>query len=284
MGGGQGQPSTYSTGSSPLRGEASVHRVSWMRAARAAAPKPLSMFTTATPVGAAVQHAEQGRQAAEAGAVADAGGHGDDRDRGPRPPTTLGRAPSMPATTMMTAAASRPAALAEQPVEAGDADVVEPLDLDAHRPPRETAASSATGMIRMCRREQRSGRSRLAASGGSVSALMRRMIAADAFGSTGRRVTARAFSCKTASGRTLRRQMPPGGTCNEQIVATRDDAFGDRRDLGGRSCPVRIPPRAALDGARGGDRSAQSRGFRRGPPASPPGSGRAPRRMGSFLA
>ena len=43
------------------------------------APKPLSMFTTETPDGAAVEHAEQRGDAAEAGAVADARRHGDDR-------------------------------------------------------------------------------------------------------------------------------------------------------------------------------------------------------------
>ena len=44
-----------------------------------AAPKPLSMLTTDDAGRAAVQHAEQRREAAEAGAVADAGRHGDDR-------------------------------------------------------------------------------------------------------------------------------------------------------------------------------------------------------------
>ena len=50
-----------------------------------------------------------------------------------RPATTLGSAPSMPATTMMTRAAARRRALAEQAVESGDADVVQPLDVVAHQ-------------------------------------------------------------------------------------------------------------------------------------------------------
>ncbi len=49
------------------------------RARDRAAPKPLSMFTTATPVAQLFSIAEQRRQAAEARAVADAGRHGDDR-------------------------------------------------------------------------------------------------------------------------------------------------------------------------------------------------------------
>ena len=48
------------------------------------------------------------------------------------PPTTLGSAPSMPATTMMTRAAIEAVVFAEQPVEAGDADVVQPIDRVAH--------------------------------------------------------------------------------------------------------------------------------------------------------
>ena len=48
------------------------------------------------------------------------------------PETTLGSAPSIPATTMMTRAASRRCAFAEQAVESGDADVVEAVDLVAH--------------------------------------------------------------------------------------------------------------------------------------------------------
>ena len=70
------------------------------------------------------------------------------------PATTLGSAPSMPATTMMTRAASRRALLAEQAVEAGDADVVEPLDVVAHQlsgaapPPRRPAGPR-------CRRRRR---------------------------------------------------------------------------------------------------------------------------------
>ena len=39
----------------------------------------------------------------------------------------------MPATTMMTRAASRRVAPAEQPMDAGDADVVQALDVVAHQ-------------------------------------------------------------------------------------------------------------------------------------------------------
>ena len=42
------------------------------------APKPLSMLTTDTPGAQRVEHGQQGGEAAEARAVADAGRHGDD--------------------------------------------------------------------------------------------------------------------------------------------------------------------------------------------------------------
>jgi hypothetical protein len=90
----------------------------------------------------AVQHAEQRRDAAEAGAVADARRHGDDR-HATRPATTLGSAPSMPATTMITRAAAR-RARSPSSGGAGDADVVQPVDVVAHQLGRR-AASSATG-------------------------------------------------------------------------------------------------------------------------------------------
>ena len=44
------------------------------------------------------------------------------------PATTLGSAPSMPATTMITRAPSRRDALREQAMQARDADVVQPID------------------------------------------------------------------------------------------------------------------------------------------------------------
>src|SRR5579884_2275547 len=54
---------------------------------------------------AGIEHAEECGDSAEAGAVAHAGRDRDDR-RGHRPPTTLGKAPSMPATQMTTRAST----------------------------------------------------------------------------------------------------------------------------------------------------------------------------------
>ena len=62
-----------------------------------------------------------------------------------RPPTTLGRAPSIPATTIMTRAAVEAVPCVKQAVDAGHADVVEPFDRHCPSPRRVTAASSATG-------------------------------------------------------------------------------------------------------------------------------------------
>ena len=60
-----------------------VHEVAAVRratrAAKTPAPKPLSMLADDDAGSAGVQHAEQGREPAEAGAVADAGRHGDER-------------------------------------------------------------------------------------------------------------------------------------------------------------------------------------------------------------
>ena len=91
------------------------------------------MFTTETPMAQLFSIAEQRRDAAEAGAVADAGRHRDRPARSTRPATTLGSAPSMPATTMMTRAAFRRACSPSSRWSAGDADVVEPVDRVAHQ-------------------------------------------------------------------------------------------------------------------------------------------------------
>ena len=48
------------------------------------------------------------------------------------PATTLGSAPSMPATTMMTRAEERRSRCAEHAMDAGDADVVHAIDGVAH--------------------------------------------------------------------------------------------------------------------------------------------------------
>ena len=98
-----------------------------IRLAATAAPKPLSILTTVTPAAQEFNIAEQRRQAAEAGAVADAGRdpdhrlvhqtgddawesalHSGDDDEHARPPQVL--------------------VVAEQAVDARDADVVEALD------------------------------------------------------------------------------------------------------------------------------------------------------------
>ncbi len=47
------------------------------------------------------------------------------------PPTTDGSAPSMPATTIRQSACASRSRTAEQPVQPGDADVVDPVDAGA---------------------------------------------------------------------------------------------------------------------------------------------------------
>ena len=97
-----------------------------------AAPNPLSIFTTETPDGAAVQHAEEGGDAAEAGAVADAGGHRDHRHADETGDDARQRA-FHAGDDDDHARGRQPGALAQHPMETGDAHVVHPLHLVAHQ-------------------------------------------------------------------------------------------------------------------------------------------------------
>ena len=95
----------------------------------AAAPKPLSMLTTETPLAQLFSIAEQGGQPAEAGAVADAGRNGDDRHVDQAADHARQRALHA-GDDDDDAGGDQAVVLGEQPVEAGDADVVQPVDRD----------------------------------------------------------------------------------------------------------------------------------------------------------
>ncbi len=95
------------------------------------APKPLSMLTTETPLAQLLSMAEQRREAAEAGAVADAGRHGDDRHVD-QAADDAGQRAFHAGDDDDDAGGGEAVVLGEQAVEAGDADVVQPVDRVAH--------------------------------------------------------------------------------------------------------------------------------------------------------
>ena len=82
---------------------------------------------------AGVEHRQQGGDAAERRAVPDAGGHRDERYAGQ--PADHGRQRALHAgDDDQAVGGGEPVADAEQPVQAGDADVVDPVDAGAvHR-------------------------------------------------------------------------------------------------------------------------------------------------------
>src|SRR5919197_442062 len=85
---------------------------------------------------AGVEHAEQGGDAAEARAVADAGGDGDDR-RGDQPADDRRERALHPGGDDEDARRAQALALGHDAVDAGDARVPDPLDAVAHRLGRE---------------------------------------------------------------------------------------------------------------------------------------------------
>ncbi len=95
------------------------------------APKPLSMLTTDTPLAQLLSMPEQRRQPMEAGAVADAGGHGDDRHRD-EAGDDAGQRAFHAGDDDDDAGRPEAIVLAQQAMEAGDADVEEPIDRVAH--------------------------------------------------------------------------------------------------------------------------------------------------------
>ena len=86
------------------------------------------MFTTATPGRAGVEHGEERGEAAEARAVADAGGHRDHR-RAHQPGDQRRQRAVHAGDRDHRLGAADGVELSEQPVHAGDADVVVALDL-----------------------------------------------------------------------------------------------------------------------------------------------------------
>ena len=97
----------------------------------AAAPKPLSMLTTETPLAQLFSIASSAVSAAEARAVADAGRDGDDRHVDQAADHARQRA-FHAGDDDDDAGGGEAVVLGEQPVQAGDADVVEPVDRVAH--------------------------------------------------------------------------------------------------------------------------------------------------------
>ena len=97
------------------------------RAANTPAPYPLSMLTTVTPGRAGVEHRQQRGDAAERGAVADAGRHRDERDAD-QPADHGGQRALHAGDDDQAVGLLEPVADAEQPVEAGHADVGDHVD------------------------------------------------------------------------------------------------------------------------------------------------------------
>ena len=100
------------------------HPLRATRAANTPAPYPLSMLTTVTPGRARVEHRQQGGQPAERGAVPDAGRHRDQR-HADQPADDRGQRALHPGDHDQAVGRLEPVADAEQPVEAGHADVVD---------------------------------------------------------------------------------------------------------------------------------------------------------------
>ena len=117
-----------------------------MRCIAIAAPNPLSMFTTVTPDAQLVSIAKQRREPAERARRTPPTWAPRSPVREMSPPTTLGSAPSIPATTMTPAAASRSARAVEQAVNARDADVVALDRLDAQHAQRLQPPLRPTGI------------------------------------------------------------------------------------------------------------------------------------------
>ena len=103
------------------------------RAANTPAPKPLSMLHDDDAGRARVEHRQQGGQTAERGAVADRGGHGDQRYAGQ--PADHARQRALHAGHDDEAVGRvQPVAHRHQPVQPGDPDVVDPVDGRRRRP------------------------------------------------------------------------------------------------------------------------------------------------------
>ena len=94
--------------------------------------KPVVDIHDGDTVGAGVEHAQQRRNAAEAGAVADTRRHGDHRHVHHAGDDAWQR-PLHPRDDDDDAGVLEAAALAQDPMNAGDADVVQPLDVVAHQ-------------------------------------------------------------------------------------------------------------------------------------------------------
>ncbi len=106
-----------------------------------AAPNPLSIFTTLTPDAQLVSNPEEGGQSAEPTEVGTA-----TTGMATRPPTTLGSAPSIPATTIAARALRTTSRLASSRCNPCDADVEDADTLGMPAMRRVRGASSATGI------------------------------------------------------------------------------------------------------------------------------------------
>ena len=219
-----------------------------MELAIAAAPKPLSMLTTETPLAQLFSMPSRAAQPAETGAVADAGRHGDDRHVDQAADHARER-PLHPGDDDDDAGGHEALVFGQEPVESGDADVIH-LSTWLPMISAVTAASSATGR----------------------SAVPAAAIDDDAFagraGACGR-VIVRASSWKVAS----------GTFCLTRIEGTRVCPRYEQAVPGGRRCarrwrpPVRasclsrIPPRENPGAGTGDDRPGRSPGPRTAPGA-----------------
>ena len=141
---------------------------------------------------------------------------------------------------MMTRAAERRSRSLQDAVDAGDADVVEPLDAIAHQVGGDRRFLGDRDIRRAGRRD------------GDRALAGRRPHACT--------VIARAVAWYSASGMRRARTLPGGfvRAGHEQRMPALDDAGGDGRDLVGRLAEARGSPRESPAGSSGDDRRGRS--------------------------
>ena len=232
------------------------------RAANTPAPYPLSMLTTVTPGAQELSIAEQRGEAAERGAVPDAGGHRHERDAGQAADHGRQRALHAGDDDEAVGPASR-SRTREQPVQPGHADVVDPVDRGAVDPHGQRGLGGDRG-VGGAGADDRDGAARLRER-------PERHRAGDEVG--GRRRAARARPRRGPRGRA-------GWRARRGRGAARAGCAGSRRP-GRASCRRRRRPRGRRCGRRGRGRRGRSRGRshggRAGPRSEPTGTVRRTR-------
>ena len=196
---------------------------------------------------AGVQHRQQRGQAAERGAVADAGRHRDERDAGRARRPRSGRAPSMPATTTRQSAAASSSRTASSRCSPATPTSLDRVDPGAVHPGGERGLG---------------GDRRVGGAGATTATVPRGSGSGPSVDRAGDRVDDGVRQRRRAPRRAPRRRAgsraPPGRGAASCSVRE------DLDDLLRASCRRRRRPRGRRCGARGRRRAARSRGRRCG--------------------